>query len=83
MSATGTPFAPLVLVEADEETWSVRRRDGSVTPVRLASVTAGRIVPPGRAATASLDQVERIAALGWRALDTNRLGDWLHDRLRV
>jgi GNAT superfamily N-acetyltransferase len=66
-----------VLVEADPTTWSVRRRDGSVTAVDVAKITAGRVVPPGRAERASVAEVQRIAALGWRALERQPLGEWL------
>ncbi|HTW18684.1 MAG TPA: GNAT family N-acetyltransferase [Mycobacteriales bacterium] len=66
-----------VLVEVDDRTWSVRRRDGSVSVVERSTIVAGRVVPPGRAARASVEEVERIAALGWRALEVARLGEWL------
>jgi N-acetylglutamate synthase len=66
-----------VLVEADAFTWSIRRRDGTVSVVEVTSITAGRVVPPGRAARASVEEVERIAAMGWRAPQTQTLGDWL------
>jgi ribosomal protein S18 acetylase RimI-like enzyme len=58
-------------------TWSIRRRDGSISTIEAASIVAGRVVPPSRAARASVAEVERIAALGWRGLEVARLGEWL------
>lgn len=66
-----------VLLETDSKTWSVRRRDGSVSRVDVAMIRACRVVPPGRATRATVEEVERIAALGWRGLRTARLGEWL------
>src|SRR4051794_11242777 len=66
-----------VLVETAADTWSVRRRDGSVSVVDIAMIRACRIVPPGRASRASVADVEQMAAQGWRALETARIGDWL------
>lgn len=79
--AVETPVGPIgvvgVLVEIGDETWSVRRRDGSVSVVNAAAITAHRVVPPSRAARASIADVEHTAALGWRALEAEPLGDWL------
>jgi hypothetical protein len=52
----------------------VRRPDGSTVAVPSAEVHRLRPVPPGRAEIAEL---EEAAALGWPALETERLGDWL------
>jgi len=65
------------LVDADEARWSIRRRDGSLTLVEVSSIEAQRVVPPGRSQVATPLEVEQVAALGWRAVDTARLGDWL------
>jgi GNAT superfamily N-acetyltransferase len=65
-----------VLVETTSDAWSIRRRDGSVTDVAVASIQAGRIVPPGRAAQVSVVDIERIAMQGWRALEMDELGEW-------
>jgi ribosomal protein S18 acetylase RimI-like enzyme len=76
-----TPVGPIgvvgTLVAADEQTWSIRRRDGSVSDIDVSAIAAGRVVPPSRAARASVIEVERMAALGWRAPDQQRLGEWL------
>jgi ribosomal protein S18 acetylase RimI-like enzyme len=66
-----------VLEEATAESWSIRRRDGSVLTIGPGDIEAHRIVPPGRAQRVGVDELERIAAAGWRALETAALGDWL------
>jgi GNAT superfamily N-acetyltransferase len=66
-----------ILLDFDAHTWSVRRRDGSVTVVDVSAITAMRVVPPGRAQRASVEEVSRISALGWRALERQPLGEWL------
>jgi ribosomal protein S18 acetylase RimI-like enzyme len=65
------------LVDADETRWSIRRRDGSLTLVEVSSIEAQRVVPPGKSRLATAIEVEQVATLGWRALATARLGDWL------
>lgn len=55
----------------------VRRRDGRAQEVRVASVTAGRVVPPGPARAIDAATLEGIAAAGWRAVETASLGSWL------
>jgi ribosomal protein S18 acetylase RimI-like enzyme len=76
-----TPVGPISVVgevvEADFERWSVRRRDGSVAVVEVATIEARREVPPGRSETTPAAEVEQVAAFGWRARETVRLGDWL------
>lgn len=72
------------------ESWTgarigVRHADGTLAEVDLADVVAGKTVPPpprrsrSAPAPAPVDSVEleRIAAAGWPAPDTERLGDWL------
>jgi GNAT superfamily N-acetyltransferase len=79
--AVRTPVGPIgvvgVLVAVDGDGWSVRRRDGTVAVVNPATITAGRVVPPSRAAQATVEEVERIGARGWRAVAIEPLGDWL------
>jgi N-acetylglutamate synthase len=76
-----TPVGPIgvvgVLVDVDARTWSVRRRDGSVSTIDIAAITASRVVPPSRAARAGVVEVERMAALGWRGTTVQPLGEWL------
>jgi GNAT superfamily N-acetyltransferase len=77
----GTPVGDVsvvgVVVAATDRIWTIRRRDGSVTEVHLDSVLARRDVPPSPSQRASVAEVQQVAALGWRALETARLGDWL------
>lgn len=61
------------LVEAGEHL-VVRRPDGSTVRVHAAQVHRLKAVPPGRA---EIVELEEAAALGWPALETERLGDWL------
>jgi len=76
-----TPVGPISvvgeLVDADELRWTVRRRDGSLTLVEVTSIEAQRVVPAGKSRLATVTEVEQVGALGWRALDSARLGDWL------
>jgi ribosomal protein S18 acetylase RimI-like enzyme len=76
-----TPVGPISvvgeIVSADAELWLVRRRDGQIAEVSVASIEAQRVVPPRRSATTSAREIAQIAAFGWRAAVTMRLGDWL------
>jgi N-acetylglutamate synthase len=76
-----TPVGPIgvvgTLLEAAAKVWSVRRRDGSVARIDIEAIAACRVVPPSRAARASVAEVERMAALGWRGLEHEQLGEWL------
>ena len=76
-----TPVGPISvvgeIVSADDELWLVRRRDGQIAEVRVASIEAKRVVPPGRSATTSAREIEQISAFSWRAVETMRLGEWL------
>lgn len=66
-----------VVVSRTPDLLVVRRRDGSVAEVALASIAAGRVVPPGPARTIGVGELAAIAADGWRALETAPLGRWL------
>lgn len=76
-----TPVGPISvvgeLVAVDDEHWSIRRRDRSQTLVTIETIEAMRVVPPGRSRLVPALELEQVAALGWRAMDTARLGDWL------
>ncbi|MEG9226644.1 GNAT family N-acetyltransferase [Aeromicrobium sp. Sec7.5] len=59
----------------------LERRDGSVTTVEAAAVIIWRLVPDrpvrARRATATpVDQLTRITARGWPAIETEPLGEW-------
>lgn len=76
-----TPVGPISIVgeiiSADDERWSVRRRDGEIAEVSVASIEARRVVPPGRSVTTSALEIEQISAFGWRPVEAARLGGWL------
>ncbi len=76
-----TPAGPTdvvgTLLDATPSTLTVRRRDGSVTSVTVESVSAGRVVPPGPAQRVGAGELQRIMARGWRAAETEPLGEWL------
>src|SRR6185437_12927275 len=63
-----------VLVDAGPEFLVVRRRDGTLVEIGRAAVAAMRPVP---AAPRDVLALEEIAALGWPAPETRRLGRWL------
>src|SRR6185437_16169690 len=63
-----------VLVDAGPEVLVVRRRDGSHVEIGRATVTAMKAVP---AAPRDVLALEEVAALGWPAPETRRLGRWL------
>jgi GNAT superfamily N-acetyltransferase len=62
------------LVDAAAGVLSVRRDDGSTVTVAAEDVHRLRAVPPGSAEILGL---EAVAARGWPAPDTARLGGWL------
>ncbi|HEU5034154.1 MAG TPA: GNAT family N-acetyltransferase [Mycobacteriales bacterium] len=76
-----TPAGPTdvvgTLLATERETLTVRRRDGRVAVIAVDSVRAGRVVPPGPARRISAGDLHRVMALGWRAGDVARLGEWL------
>lgn len=55
---------------------TLRLRDGSRVVIARDSIVAARAVPV-RGLQLSGRELEQIAALGWRALATEQLGDWL------
>lgn len=65
------------LVAATAATLSVRRRDGRVVEVAVDDVQSGRVVPPAPSATVDVAELQRTMSSGWRALETEPLGDWL------
>lgn len=63
------------LTDVSETHLTVRTADGPVTIPRDA-ITAAKRVPDRRARSAT-ERLELVAAQGWPAPDTDRLGDWL------
>jgi ribosomal protein S18 acetylase RimI-like enzyme len=59
------------------ETVVVRTADGADVTVPRREVAAGKRIPPRRPRRTPDLELERIAALGWRGLHTEQLGDWL------
>lgn len=66
-----------VVLSRSPEALVLRRRDGSVAEVEVAAIAAGRVVPPGPARRIGVADLEAIAAAGWRAIETESLGQWL------
>jgi GNAT superfamily N-acetyltransferase len=62
------------LIDARDGTLVIRKADGEVVTVPVTEVHRLRPVPPGRAEIFAL---EEVAAQGWPAPETARLGDWL------
>jgi N-acetylglutamate synthase len=77
------PSGQLTDVVGRLEAWEsdllrVRRRDGTVATVRADALVAGKVVPAGPThRDVSVRELEEIAALGWQATETERLGGWL------
>ncbi|HEX3826589.1 MAG TPA: GNAT family N-acetyltransferase [Sporichthyaceae bacterium] len=69
------------LLRWSDGTLSVARRDGTVTEITETALVAGKKVPPAperpAGTAARIRDLQRIAALGWPALHTARLGGWL------
>jgi N-acetylglutamate synthase len=75
-SASDPRYADVVgvLVDAGPAALSVRRRDGTEVTVPRSEV---RVLKPVPAAPADVLALEEVAALGWPAPHTRRLGGWL------
>ena len=75
-SDAGAQYADVVgvLVAADSGRLAVRRADGTVQAVDLPDVHR---LEPVSASAADILALEEVAALGWRALDSEWLGRWL------
>ena len=69
------------LIDVRDDLLVVRRRDGSVVEVDSGSVAAAKVVPDQNRPLSAIDwsepELERVAAQGWRALEVERLGEWL------
>lgn len=77
ITANGPSEVVGVVVSLSPDQLVLRRRDGSEATIDVSQVTAGRVVPPGPAATISVAELEQVAATGWRALEVEPLGGWL------
>lgn len=70
-----------VLTSWTDGVLSITRRDGSTVTLRESALVAGKTVPaarPGRRGlpAASARELQAVAARGWPAVHTERLGDW-------
>jgi ribosomal protein S18 acetylase RimI-like enzyme len=74
---TGVTEVVGTVLAASADTLTVRRRDGAVVDLAVTQITAGRVVPPSPAQTIDPAELERTAALGWRPLEHELLGEWL------
>jgi N-acetylglutamate synthase len=55
----------------------LRRRDGRVVTLDVSNVTHARRVPPSPSQRIDPAGLHRVMADGWRALEVERLGEWL------
>ncbi|MGH8774909.1 MAG: GNAT family N-acetyltransferase [Jiangellaceae bacterium] len=65
------------LARWDDGVLTVRRADGETVEVAAADVIAARQVAPRRLVRREIRALEAAAALGWQALESERLGGWL------
>ncbi len=65
------------LLEFGTDELVLRTRDGAVHRIRRQDVAAAKRIPPWRPANRAIRALERVAADGWPAPDTEPLGDWL------
>jgi N-acetylglutamate synthase len=70
-----------VLTSWTDGVLSITRRDGRTVQLTAAALVAGKTVPPARAGRRGLPaagarELQEVAARGWPAVHTARLGDW-------
>ena len=65
------------LVAVDQGQLTVRTANGQETTVRWDRVVAAKPVPPPPPTRSEVVAVERVAATGWPAVETEWLGEWL------
>jgi GNAT superfamily N-acetyltransferase len=74
---TGSTEVVGTVLAASPSALTVRRRNGAVVELDVTQITAGRVVPPSPAQRIPAPELQQVAALGWRALEVEPLGDWL------
>ena len=65
------------LVELSEDHVTVRDERGNDERIPRALVAAAKPIPPRRASYRDIVVLERLAAAGWPAADTDQIGEWL------
>ncbi|MEV7994456.1 GNAT family N-acetyltransferase [Streptomyces sp. NPDC086077] len=69
-----------VLTSWDDGVLVITRRDGERVRIKESALVAGKVVPAAparrRGPAASYEELARIAARGWRPLESERLGEW-------
>jgi GNAT superfamily N-acetyltransferase len=65
------------LVDFTDEHLTVRDEDGNNQQIPRILVAAAKPIPPRRAAYRDIVALERVAAAGWPAHETGRIGRWL------
>jgi ribosomal protein S18 acetylase RimI-like enzyme len=69
-----------VLTSWDDGVLRITRRDGQSVRIPESTLVAGKIVPAEparrRGPAASYEELARIAARGWRPVESERLGEW-------
>ncbi|MFF1721293.1 GNAT family N-acetyltransferase [Streptomyces sviceus] len=79
---TGEKFTDTVgvLTSWDDGVLRVTRRDGESVRIPESALVAGKVVPAEparrRGPAASYEELARIAARGWRPVESQRLGEW-------
>lgn len=80
--ATGEKFTDTVgvLTSWDDGVLMITRRDGESVRIAESALVAGKVVPAEparrRGPAASYEELARIAARGWRPVESERLGEW-------
>ncbi|MFI9614741.1 GNAT family N-acetyltransferase [Streptomyces sp. NPDC052023] len=69
-----------VLTSWDDGVLVITQRDGERVRIEESSLVAGKVVPAAparrRGPAASYEELARVAARGWRPLESERLGEW-------
>ncbi|MEU1053773.1 GNAT family N-acetyltransferase [Streptomyces sp. NPDC005876] len=69
-----------VLTSWDDGVLLITRKDGETVRIEASALVAGKVVPSAparrRGPAASYEELARVAARGWRPVESERLGEW-------